>query len=522
MFFKRQPFSACIHLCDEPAFFAPAHISAQSQTWHFDWAKRPAEGSSVSAPKLDLSSAETVTLEINNVNLIQYRYHMSCTGTAANSALSQIGDLFTGGALESADRGCKTKADGIKKDVADFKEPPKGESGKTPSNPVVQARVHLAELLAAIEDTQNNECALNEPVKKELGDLAAELRVLRQVSNSITFTQSIAPDYEYTCTVTEQTQSGSLTEKGSLQIAINPGSSIATLSVGALASTVPTRSFEVVAAPNTDNTGATNVLGVQGDSISGNIATLINFRLPVNRFNRDKWGIDLSMGPVFRVGSSGNASSIGFFGGVSLRLYKYFFITPGLHLGPVADYPIGFSRPGQAVPPNFGTPAAVNRTTARFGVAITVQAKNFGKLSGSRVTSLPVPTTPPSAGTDAGDNEEEDDEQDSNDQDGNNDAQTAVPAELPLEPSGDEGELKGTLTNPSTNTGDWKIVFGDPPSGVTPVGDGHQACKLLKRGEECEITVKIADAADDLEWQYTAEHSVPPESAKLKLVLPSE
>jgi len=282
--------------------FTTQDAGAQSQIWSFDWSKKPAEGSSVSAPKIELSSAETITLQILNVNQIQYRYNMACTGTATESPIDLFSQLIRGSG-EAGGTDCTKAVGTLRADLNDFREPPKdATTGKPPSNDIALARKQVDAFLQRIAKVQQ-QCKQDVGQIEALEKTAAELRVLRSVGDTITFTQSIAPDYEYTCTVTEQTHNGIATEKGTLQIAINPGNSIVTLSVGVLGSTVPTRSFEVVAAPNDQNM-ATNVLGVQGDSISGNIATLINVRAPWKKLQKDNWGVDFTIVQTGRIGNS--------------------------------------------------------------------------------------------------------------------------------------------------------------------------------------------------------------------------
>ena len=97
----------------------------------------------------------------------------------------------------------------------------------------------------------------------------------------------------------------------------------------------------------------------------------------------------------------GDESPFGFFTGISGHLYHRFYVTPGIHFGQFADFPVGFGN-GSTVPENFGELNPVKRWTARFGLAITFKAKDFSSLGSSgkpKVTgdeASPKPTPSPS------------------------------------------------------------------------------------------------------------------------------
>jgi hypothetical protein len=62
---------------------------------------------------------------------------------------------------------------------------------------------------------------------------------------------------------------------------------------------------------------------------------------------------------------------VGLFTGISLHLWNYFYLTPGIHVGEFADFPAGISQ-GQSIPSTFTGPLnPVTRTSARFGLAVT-------------------------------------------------------------------------------------------------------------------------------------------------------
>jgi hypothetical protein len=175
---------------------------------------------------------------------------------------------------------------------------------------------------------------------------------------------------------------GKITTDGSYSVDLQPANHRLTLSAGALFSEVQNRSYAVRAIPN--GTGTNNVLAVDGLSrFSPTAAALLNYEIP--KADWEPFGFAVSTGPVFRLGGKSDASSFGYFAGISAHLFHRFYVTPGFHLGEFADFPAGFTQPNQVVPSGLGTPTPVKRWTWRFGFALTYKAKDFGQfgLSGS-------------------------------------------------------------------------------------------------------------------------------------------
>jgi hypothetical protein len=234
-------------------------------------------------------------------------------------------------------------------------------------------------------------------------------------------------------------------------------------------------------APNADSSATSTVLGVQGNSFSTGLVGLVNFRLPYKRLSSDNLGVDISAGPVFRFGSKSDTSAVGFFTGITLRFYRYFFITPGVHVGEFADYPQGFTHAGQAIPMNFGTPTAVKRTTAKFGVAVTFQTKDFKSLGKSSVNQTNTPAPAPAPGTKP-----------------QTPAPNPAPATQTVKPdpvSVDFGTLKTdpisqTLT--LTNTGSSSVNLSFNVTGTSQVDFSDSVhCPSLAPGAKCTIALKL-------------------------------
>ena len=158
-----------------------------------------------------------------------------------------------------------------------------------------------------------------------------------------------------------------------------PGVDVLTLSAGALFSKIPDRTYDARKSPLSE----LNVLTVEGNSrATPSIAALLNYSLGSIKLDSENFGLALSAGPVLRLGNKSEASSFGFFSGISGHLYHRFYITPGFHFGQFADFPVGFNN-GSTVPANFGTLTPVKRWTARFGLALTFKTKDFSGLTDS-------------------------------------------------------------------------------------------------------------------------------------------
>ncbi len=171
-------------------------------------------------------------------------------------------------------------------------------------------------------------------------------------------------------------------------------------SAGFLLTQLQARSYVSRTAPDpSDPTKTQNVLSVDGGGrMRPALTALLNYNLPWQPWRNV--GLAISAGPVFDI-SNGKAdtSHFGFFGGGSLHLWNRLFLTPGVHVGEFADFPQGFSKPGQLIPDKTGTPNPVKRYTARFAFAITfkVSELGFGGGSGTDTSKKTASSQPKSA-----------------------------------------------------------------------------------------------------------------------------
>jgi hypothetical protein len=217
------------------------------------------------------------------------------------------------------------------------------------------------------------------------------------------------PDVQYLERPVEATASVDLvatpsyagTADGSKTFHFEPSFGILSSSAGFLLTELPARSYSSATAPNpSDPTMTQNVLKVDsGAGIRPALIVLLTGNIP--QLNRRNFGLGVSAGPVFDI-SNGKAdtSRFGVFGGISVRLTPWIFLTPGVHVGEFADFPPGFTHPGQVIPPNTGTPAATKRYTARFAFAVTFKLKDLGASTASNQTKPQAAGPPqPAAGS---------------------------------------------------------------------------------------------------------------------------
>jgi hypothetical protein len=171
---------------------------------------------------------------------------------------------------------------------------------------------------------------------------------------------------------------------GSKTFHFEPSFGILSSSAGFLLTRLPARSYSSVTAPNpADLTQTQNVLSVDfGAGTRPALVVLLTGNLP--QLNRRNFGLGISAGPVFDIAQGkADTSRFGLFTGASLRITPWVFLTPGIHFGEFADFPPGFSRVGQVIPENTGTPVPVKRYTGRFAFSFTFKLKDLGAVISS-------------------------------------------------------------------------------------------------------------------------------------------
>jgi hypothetical protein len=134
------------------------------------------------------------------------------------------------------------------------------------------------------------------------------------------------------------------------------------------------------------------------------ITGLVNINMP---WHRDgflaPFRLGISTGPVFQNSQAGT-SSFGWFGGGSVSIFKYAYLTAGEHWGSFPGTPFGFTN-GATIPANFGQLTPVPRYTWRFAFALTFRVADLSKVfsggtgtptAASNPTSKPAAPVPPS------------------------------------------------------------------------------------------------------------------------------
>jgi hypothetical protein len=156
-----------------------------------------------------------------------------------------------------------------------------------------------------------------------------------------------------------------------------------TVSGGVLFSEIQNRTYTSATSP----AAAGNFLSVGGTGkFTPTLTSLFNFNFPLEPFGHTVSSslgdvrLGISTGPVLRLNSS-QASSFGWFAGGTLSFYHLLYITPGVHVGEFADFPLGFTASKQPIPAGYGQLNAVTRWTARFGIAITFKGWDVSKTT---------------------------------------------------------------------------------------------------------------------------------------------
>ena len=230
------------------------------------------------------------------------------------------------------------------------------------------------------EDGKKREAlAAYNALKAQLNLLQAKLGSPHQIEQNVTF----SPDVDYKVTVEEIY----INEKGETfpvidgkrEFSFSPISHVLSLSAGTLLTTLAQQSY----LSRRDPVSGKNIVSVDGAGLARPIGVaLLNYQIPQARWMKnDQMGVSLASGLTFELGSTKSDSSrVGWFGGVSLDFYHRLFITPGIHFGEFADFPVGLGK-GSAIPDNFGELNPVKRWTGRFAISITYRTASFGKTA---------------------------------------------------------------------------------------------------------------------------------------------
>jgi hypothetical protein len=234
------------------------------------------------------------------------------------------------------------------------------------------------------------------PARTTFSDLQGHVN-----SNHIVpFTSQVHATSSYTVAVTANSPRGKVAG-GTVTFSLAAGRKVLSTSGGFLVTEVPTPSYSSVTAPTGGTPATQNVLAVNNPSgASVGLTALVDVYLPnihKLRLNGSSWGLALSAGPTYNL-ANGKADStkFGLFAGPSLHIRNQFFLTPGFNLAQYSTLPLGFTKAGQVIPPNTGTPTGILHWTTRFAFALTYKIKDFGQSS---TPNQAAPANQPPAGT---------------------------------------------------------------------------------------------------------------------------
>lgn len=371
--------------------FGPITASAQKVT--YDWS-----GNSKTAEAPRITRTQPVKFEIRNVNDILFSYSLEVTQKPMEfDDFGLISKFIAGqGAGAHAANPCsnafllakKAVKDAADKIDADPKLPPGyAASAQHTSIPlqdslnawntlrggVIQQAISKAEAFTQMCGSSPKLAEFYDPFKKKVDSLTTKINSPHVFED----THELSPGSDVTATVFEKFNNETISSK---TFSFSVGD-ILTLSAGALFTRIPDRSYQARKTPDS----AANVLAVEGNSrLTPGVVALLHYSLGAlhPKLDGDNVGLALSAGPVVRFGAQGSTTSFGFFTGVSAHLYHRFYLTPGLHFGQFADFPVGFHN-GSTIPANFGELNPLKRWTGKFGFAITFKAKDFKSLESS-------------------------------------------------------------------------------------------------------------------------------------------
>jgi len=216
-------------------------------------------------------------------------------------------------------------------------------------------------------------------LRERLNLLQARINLPHQIEQPVIF----SPDTDYKVTVEEKyiDEDGKTFDvvDGKHEFSFSPVSHLLSLSAGTLLTTLAQQSY----LSRRDPVSGKNVVAVDGTGLARPIGVaLLNYQIPQARWMKnDQMGLSLASGLTFELGSTKSDSSrVGWFGGISLDFYHRLFITPGVHFGEFADFPVGLGK-GSVIPDNFGELNPVKRWTGRFAISITYRTASFGKTA---------------------------------------------------------------------------------------------------------------------------------------------
>lgn len=366
----------------------------------------------LSCPATESNRQKSVPVVINRINDVLYTYSVVVTTEPIVPddflQLPKVATSAPGAGPEPP--GCRLilgqavdAYNAVQKLIQDDLNLTPKKSGKTYPSVKIDETIAAWHTIAASQDYQTFQTqwkAAPESCKGATGDLSDRLRQVQKEAANLDALRSkvddsphawygsaaltIGADNKVTTQVTEMYQ-GEVTQGGNPQpFVCDLKSTVLSISAGTLFSELGSRDYAIVKAPQPRTNGQPstttyNALVVQdATSLRPLLIGLLNYDLPLPMGDHG-FGFTVSSGPTFRIGGPSNVSSFGYFGGISLHLWKRFFLTPGMNVGEFADFPVGLA-PNSPVPDSITAPTAVKRWSARFGFSLTYRTNSISSM----------------------------------------------------------------------------------------------------------------------------------------------
>ena len=362
---------------------------------------------------LTVDQVTSVRITISDVNDVLYQYQGYLTSSP--TPLPDVGfDLPKGAALTGCDLIKKTMND-ISAASASWQLNPyiddKGNKVTTPASvalntTVTYYRENIAKPFSGIDQKVLQSCQSDVQDAYKALDLSNQTWLQRIAkSHTYSFDDTLQPLNDYSIHLKElasdSTHPPQLTsacqQNGTPSDCIvkyTPQNTIISVSGGFLFSELKSPTYVRATVPNsTDALLSVNNTG----SINPLLTSLVNVKLPCFwgsggippcSSHDEQFGWALSIGPALSLNSgSSGVSKVGLFGGLSVHLWRYMYITAGMHVGQFPDFPTGFSN-GQVIPTSYtGKLDPVSRTSARLAFGITFKGLSIPTSSKSQGTT---------------------------------------------------------------------------------------------------------------------------------------
>jgi hypothetical protein len=392
-----------VSICVCAALFFAGSVAFAQQTVVIDWpARQP------TSPPITVDKTTQVVVSVRNVNDMLYSYSERVVAHPRIVPETQF-PVLPGAELKDATDPCKPLIDALNNLDTAFNKPelkPDVGNAEIPKSFTLEAtksaydsiKSLIPALDAAVGSCKDPDLA---PLAKRKNDYQTKIKpdwdAAEGKSHVFEFSTTLEPLTDYSIYIREKyvhtdanhntidkttdactakDANGKLTGV-ECEIVYQPRSTTITASGGFLITGMPSPTYARQNVPNSTN--AVLVVNNTGP-VRTAFTALINVKLPLP----GKWGgkvcpdddsvfgCAISVGPAFQLSSTQQATRIGLFAGVGFHLWRYLYVTPGVHIGQYDNFPAGFTAAGQPIPPTFtGNLQPIPNTTVRFALALS-------------------------------------------------------------------------------------------------------------------------------------------------------